>query len=61
MRQCQITTIFDFGRIVRAVRKTNGVRHCDIDGNAGMSHVHMRDLEHGKETAQIGLALQVLS
>lgn len=61
MKQYRITNVSDLGQVVRAVRKASGVRQDDLAGSAGVSHVYMRDLEHGKETAQIGRAMQVLS
>lgn len=61
MKQYRITTVSDLGQVVRTVRKASGVRQDDLAGSAGVSHVYMRDLEHGKETAQIGRAMQVLS
>jgi transcriptional regulator with XRE-family HTH domain len=43
-----------------AVRKESGVRQDDAAGSAGVSHVFLRELEHGKETVQFGRVLQVL-
>lgn len=61
MKPYRITNVSDMGQVVRAVRKTSGLRQDDLAGSAGVSHVYMRDLERGKATAQIGLALQVLA
>lgn len=61
MKPYRITNVSDMGHVVRAVRKTSGLRQDDLAGSAGVSHVYMRDLERGKATAQIGLALQVLA
>lgn len=61
MKPYRITNVADLGQVVRAVRKTSGLRQDDLAGSAGVSHVYMRDLERGKATAQIGLALQVLA
>lgn len=61
MKHYTITTVADIGSVVRAARKSSGVRQDDAAGSAGVSHVFLRDLERGKETAQIGRALQVLS
>lgn len=47
--------------MVRAVRKSSGVRQDDVAGSVGVSHVYLRDLGHGKETAQIGRTLQILA
>jgi transcriptional regulator with XRE-family HTH domain len=57
----RINTVSDLGEAVWAVRKASKVRQDDVAGGAGVSHVFLRDLEHGKETVQIGLVLQVLS
>lgn len=61
MKPYRITNVADLGQVVRAVRKASGLRQDDLAGSAGVSHVYMRDLERGKATAQIGLALQVLA
>lgn len=61
MKKYLIESVSDIGRVVRAVRKSSGVRQDDVAGSVGVSHVFLRDLEHGKETAQIGRALQVLA
>ncbi|MES2941854.1 MAG: helix-turn-helix domain-containing protein [Pseudomonadota bacterium] len=56
-----IKHVIDIGNVVRAVRKESGMRQDDVAGSVGVSHVYLRDLERGKETAQIGRALQVLA
>lgn len=56
-----INHVTDIGNAVRAVRKESGMRQDDVAGSVGVSHVYLRDLERGKETAQIGLALKVLA
>ena len=55
-----VRRVNDIGAAVRAVRKESGLRQDDAAGSAGVSHVFLRDLEHGKETVQFGLVLQVL-
>lgn len=60
MKYFRIRSVHDLGEVVRSVRKASGVRQDDVAGSVGVSHVFMRDLERGKETAQIGRALQVL-
>jgi transcriptional regulator with XRE-family HTH domain len=55
-----VRSVKDVGATVLAVRKESGVRQDDAAGSAGVSHVFLRDLEHGKETIQFGLVLQVL-
>lgn len=56
-----VQSVEEIGRVIRAVRKSSGVRQDDVAGTAGVSHVYLRDLERGKETSQIGRALQVMS
>lgn len=61
MKKISIQSVAAFGQVVRAVRKAGGVRQDDVAGSVGVSHVYLRDLEHGKETVQMGRALQVLA
>jgi transcriptional regulator with XRE-family HTH domain len=61
MKKIPIQSVSAFGQVVRAVRKAGGVRQDDVAGSVGVSHVYLRDLEHGKETVQMGRALQVLA
>ncbi|MBF9265560.1 helix-turn-helix domain-containing protein [Paracidovorax cattleyae] len=60
MKNYLINNVGDIGQVIRAARKAHGVRQDDLAGSAGVSHVYMRDLEHGKETVQMGRALKVL-
>jgi transcriptional regulator with XRE-family HTH domain len=55
-----VHSVHDVGVAVRVVRKASGVRQDDAAGSAGVSHVFLRDLEHGKQTVQFGRVLQVL-
>ncbi len=55
-----VRSVKEVGVAVRAVRKESGVRQDDAAGSAGVSHVFLRDLEHGKATVQFGRVLQVL-
>ncbi len=55
-----VHSVHDVGMAVRVVRKSSGVRQDDAAGSAGVSHVFLRDLEHGKQTVQFGRVLQVL-
>jgi y4mF family transcriptional regulator len=55
-----VRQVNEIGAAVLAVRKESGLRQDDAAGSAGVSHVFLRDLEHGKETVQFGLVLQVL-
>lgn len=61
MKKVPIQSVAAFGQVVRAVRKAGGVRQDDVAGSVGVSHVYLRDLEHGKETVQMGRAMQVLA
>ena len=61
MKKIPIQSVSAFGQVVRAVRKAGGVRQDDVAGSVGVSHVYLRDLEHGRETVQMGRALQVLA
>lgn len=45
------------GVAIRAMRRVSGVRQDDVPG---VSHMFMRDLEHGKNTVQFGRVLKVL-
>ena len=55
-----ITSVQDMGLAMRAVRKAGGVRLDDLSGVVGVSKQFTSELEHGKATAQIGLALKLL-
>ncbi len=50
----------DLGLAVRAARKSGGTRIDDLAGMAGVSKQFATDLEHGKPTLRLGLALKVL-
>jgi len=56
-----IRTVSDLGLVLRAVRKSQGVRLDDVAGSAGVGHVFVRDVEHGKETVQMGRVLKLLA
>ncbi|MFN9472696.1 transcriptional regulator [Acidovorax sp.] len=58
--QIPIHSVGALGAAVRAVRKTRSLRQDDTAGGAGVGHVFLRELEHGKETVQFGLVLKVL-
>jgi transcriptional regulator with XRE-family HTH domain len=51
----------DFGRIVRAARKSNGLRQDDAAGATGVSDVFLWQLEKGAPGARLGKVLQVLA
>ncbi|RYH31383.1 MAG: transcriptional regulator [Alcaligenaceae bacterium] len=52
-----VSSVEEVGQAVRAIRKHSGIRQDDV---AGVSHVFLRDLEHGKDTVRFGLVLKVL-
>lgn len=56
-----ITNVRDAGMLVRAVRKSQGLRMDDLAGSAGVGHVFVRDAERGKETIEFGRFLRLLS
>lgn len=55
-----INTVADLGLLLRAVRKSQGLRLDDLAGSAGVGHVFAREVEHGKETVQMGRVLRLL-
>ena len=57
----QITTMAELGEVIRATRKANKIRLDDIAGMAGVGPVFVGDVEYGKETAQIGRVIQLMS
>ena len=56
-----IRSVAELGLLLRATRKSQGVRLDDVAGSAGVGHVFAREVEHGKETVQIGRVLRLLS
>lgn len=52
----QVSSVEEVGLAIRAMRKVGGVRQDDVPG---VSHMFLRDLEHGKQTVQFGRVLQV--
>ncbi len=55
-----IHTVSDLGLALRATRKAQGVRGDDLAGAAGVGHVFLIDVEHGKDTVQLGRVLRLL-
>lgn len=58
--QHKITSVADIGVLVRATRKSAGIRIDDLASMAGVSKQYLADLELGKPGVQMGKALQVL-
>lgn len=54
-------TTAEIGGIVRTTRKAFGLRQDQLAGAAGVGLPFIVDLEAGKQTAQIGTALQMLA
>lgn len=59
--EINIRSVQDLGHLLRAVRKSSGVRLDDLAGFSGVSKQFVSDLEHGKQTVRLGLVLQVLN
>ena len=55
-----ITIPADLGLLVRATRKAQGLRLDDIAAFAGVGPVFAGDVEHGKETVQLGRVLKLM-
>lgn len=50
----------DLGLVIRATRRSQNVRQDDVSGSAGVGHVFTREVEHGKETVQLGRVMRLL-
>lgn len=56
------TTVTDpasLGRVIRQVRKASKITQEDLELQTGISRTTIRAIEQGKETAHIGLVLQL--
>ena len=56
-----LNSTVELGRLVRKIRKEQGLTQLDVAGLAGLSNRFVIDLERGKETLQIKKVLDVLS
>jgi len=56
-----ITSTAALGKLVREVRKEQGLTQLDLAGLAGLSNRFIIDLERGKATLQMQKALDVLA
>jgi HTH-type transcriptional regulator / antitoxin HipB len=56
----KVSSVEDLGRIIRFKRKEIGVRQEIAAGMTGVGTKFLSQLENGKETAELGKALQVL-
>jgi transcriptional regulator with XRE-family HTH domain len=55
-----VTTVSELGMMLRATRKSQGVRLDDAAGAAGVGPVFAGEFERGKESVQFDLALKLL-
>lgn len=51
----------DFGNVVRTYRKLRGYTQQELADYSGCSIMYISNLERGKETAELGIALRVLA
>ena len=56
----KISTVEDIGHCIKTKRKQLQVRQEEAAGLSGVGTKFLSQLEHGKETAEIGKVLQVL-
>ena len=50
----------DLGLALRATRKAQRVRLDDVAGSAGVGHVFVREVEHGKASVTLGKVMQLM-
>lgn len=55
-----INSTAELGMLVRATRRAHGLRLDDVAGSANVGPVFAGDVEHGKETVQLGRVLKLL-
>lgn len=51
----------DFGRIIRDERRRQGMTQADLAGLADVGVTFLSQLENGKDSAEIGKAVQVMT
>ena len=56
-----IRSVEDLALLLKAVRKSSGVRQDDLAATAGVSKQFAADVERGKPTVQLGLVLKLLA
>jgi len=56
-----VKSVADLGLLARATRRSSGLRLDDVAGSAGLGPVFVGDVEHGKETVQLGRVLRLLA
>ncbi len=50
----------ELGLAIRATRKMQRVRLDDVAGSAGVGHVFVREVEHGKASVTLGKVMQLM-
>lgn len=60
MSEIPIKDAEDIGRVIRQVRKRQGIRQDDLAAIIESSHVFLRDAERGKPSVQLGRVLRAL-
>jgi transcriptional regulator with XRE-family HTH domain len=55
-----VKSVADLGVMARATRRSNHLRLDDVAGSANLGPVFVGDVEHGKETVQLGRVLRLL-
>jgi transcriptional regulator with XRE-family HTH domain len=55
-----VKSVADLGLLLRAVRTSQGLLLEDLAGCAKVGHVFVRDVEHGKDTVQMGRVFKLL-
>lgn len=55
------TQVSEIGSFIKKARKAQGLTQSDLAGMAGTNRRFISELENGKETAEIGKALHVMS
>jgi hypothetical protein len=55
-----IKSVADLGLLARATRRAHALRLDDVAGGANLGAVFVGDVEHGKETVQLGRVLRLL-
>ncbi len=56
----RIRTTLDLGRLIRDERKRQGYTQLELAEAAGVGVTYVINLEHGKETSEIGKALHLV-
>ena len=57
----QVFTAFDIGAVIRMRRRELGLTQVELADRVGVGITYVSNLENGKETAEIGKALHILS